>query len=99
MGPRPVFTDRARGGVTAHLRAGGRSLAVRYPNVFHLRGVLKKPPAFALLDAEPIDGAALIRKHLLQISNRERLNRRGVTLVSKTPNSVHVIVLGQHLHQ
>ncbi len=47
-----------------------RSLPVRDPDILDLNGMVKEPAAFALLSFEPVNGAALVRKHLLQVSNR-----------------------------
>ena len=44
-------------------------LAVGNPDVLYLNGMLEDPAAFALFGIEPVDGAAFIRKRLLQISH------------------------------
>src|SRR6267378_6097866 len=56
------------------------SLSVRYPNVFHLRGVLQKPAAFALFNAEPIDNPAFIAEDLLEVSRRRSLRDHSIGL-------------------
>jgi hypothetical protein len=44
-------------------------LAVGHPDVFDLNGVVEEPPAFALFQVEPVDGAAFVGEHLFQITN------------------------------
>src|SRR5438477_10733496 len=63
-------------------------LAVWNPDVLHLHGVIEEPPAFALFQVEPVDGAALVGEHLLQIANRESFHRSGADFIRKTPDSV-----------
>src|SRR6266513_5301693 len=80
-------------------RWGEFLLAVWNPDVLHLHGVIEEPPAFALFQVEPVDGAALVGEHLLQIANRESFHRSGADFIRKTPDSVDVVVFGECLHQ
>src|SRR5713226_3120041 len=50
-----------------------RSFAVRYPDIFHLCGVVEKPSPFSLFSAKPVDGPAFIAEDLLEIPHRQRL--------------------------
>ena len=52
-------------------REGFCSFPVGHPDVLHLRGVLQKPSAFALLHVEPVDCTAFVREDLLQVSGGE----------------------------
>src|SRR5712671_5140372 len=80
-------------------RGAALSLPIGYPNVFHLRGVLQKPAAFALFNIEPIDSPALIAEDLLEVSRRRSLRNHSIGLARKGPDGVHIIVLGQNLQQ
>src|ERR1700746_3516949 len=75
------------------------SLPVRYPNIFHLHCVLKEPAAFALLPVEPIKGPAFVREHLLQIPDGKSFRGSGTGFIRKTPDRVHVVVLGERLEK
>src|SRR5579863_5891407 len=74
-------------------------LPVRNPDVLHLRGMVQVPAAFRLLHIEPVDGAAFIGKHLLQIPHRESLCRCRVSSIRKTPDCIYIVVFGNGLEQ
>src|SRR5437868_2330326 len=74
-------------------------LAVRDPDIFHLRSVLQEPAAFALRRLEPVYGAAFIGEDLLQVSGREGFCRCRTGLVAKTPDGVHVLMFGKRLKE
>ena len=61
--------------------------------------MVEEPPAFALFHVEPINGAAFVGEHLLQIANRKSFHRRGAGFIRKTPDAVDVIVFSERLHQ
>src|SRR5436190_18556525 len=44
-----------------------RSLAVRHPDILHKGSMLQEPATLALLHVEPVDNAAFVGKHLLEI--------------------------------
>src|SRR5581483_3716172 len=58
-------------------------LAIRDPDILHLRRVLEKPAALALLRIEPIDRATFVRPHLLQIPCRIGLGGGCTAFVSE----------------
>ena len=70
-----------------------RSFPVRHPDIFDLHRVVEEPPALALPCVEPVDGAAFVGEHLLQISNGQCLCSRGARFVSEIPDGVHIVVL------
>lgn len=55
------------------------------PDVFDLDGVTQEPAPFRLASVKPINGAALIGKDLLQISNGKRFGGNGAGSISETP--------------
>src|SRR2546421_5235727 len=74
-------------------------LAVRHPDIFHLRGVLQEPTAFALHRLEPVDGAPFISEDLLQVSGRKRFCCCRAGLVTEAPDGIHVLMLGKDLEE
>src|SRR2546430_5257459 len=81
------------------LRAVSELLPVGYPDILHLSGVVEKPSALPLLHVEPVNGAALIGKDLLQIAGRKRLGRKRAGFVSETPDGIDVIVLSKNFEE
>ena len=76
------------------LRISPSLLPVRHPNILHLHRMPQPPLPFALGSIEPVDRAPLIRKHLLQIPRRQRLRHHTLRIVAKTPQRIHVRMLG-----
>ena len=69
------------------------------PDILNLRGVLQKPPALGNLRIKPVDSAAFVGKDLFEISHRHRLCRRRIRLISKAPDGVDVIMLGERFQK
>src|SRR5260370_10124143 len=81
------------------MRLRWRLLAVRDPDVLHLRSMVQEPAAFALFDAEPVDGPAFIAEDLLQIPHRQRLRNSTAGLACKRPDGVYIVMLRQDFQQ
>src|ERR1700730_9678492 len=74
-------------------------LAVRDPNILHLRRMVQEPAAFALLAAEPVNFTALITEYLLQVPTRQGLSCRTTGFTGERPDRIHIVMFRQHLHQ
>src|SRR5260370_22605818 len=99
IGPRPRFTQRVWACALVHGQQRRRLLAVRDPDVLHLRSMVQEPAAFALFDAEPVDGPAFIAEDLLQIPHRQRLRNSTAGLACKRPDGVYIVMLRQDFQQ
>src|SRR5690349_18206259 len=74
-------------------------LPVRHPDIFYLGGMFKEPAPLGHLRIEPVDRSALVGPNLLQVPNRHRLRSRDSSLVSRTPDGINGVVLGQRLQE
>src|ERR1700730_5069402 len=88
-----------RGLCQRKFRGRDSSVPVRYPDILHLHRVLQEPAAFALFHIEPVDGAAFVGDHLLEIAHRESLGRRRAGFVREAPDRSHVIVFGERFEK
>ena len=58
------------------------------PDVLDLSGVFKVPAAFGDAGIEPVDDAAFVREHLLQIPDGKSFRGSGTGFIRKTPDRV-----------
>jgi hypothetical protein len=61
--------------------------------------MLQEPAAFPLSHIKPVNGSAFVGKHLLEIPNRVSLGGNRARFIRKTPDGIHVVVLGESLQQ